>query len=114
MRLALVILGVLLVVAITAAVEFVALLWHRNLYWVAVPLATVVLYLIAWRRDPPLSSNLPRGLIAFVGAALGFEMLVLGLPLLAVGYVVVGAGVVGGGSLILSRLRTVLDQPLSS
>ncbi len=109
MHVVIVIVGVLLVVAFTAAVEFLALLWHRNVSWVAVPAATVVLYLIAWRRNPPLSSSLPRGLIVFIGAALAFEVLVLGLPLLAIGYLIIGMGIAWGGSTLIGRLRRHLD-----
>ena len=108
-RVALLIVGVMIVVVGTAAIESLALLWHRNFYWVSVPVATVVLYVIAWRRDPPLSSMLPRGLAAFIGAALAFEVLVLGLPLLALAHLVVGTGVAWGGSLLIGRLRDHLE-----
>ena len=92
--------------ACTAAIEFVLLLYHHGFTWAVVPAITCLLYGSAWFRPTPLLSIINLLMAACIGAFLGIEALFWGGPALAAMQFAVGFGVTLGGAMLIERLRT--------
>ncbi len=106
MRQFLVVTGLALVLACTAIIEFVLLLFHHGFTWAFVVAITCLLYASAWFRPTPVLSPINLLMAACIGAALGIEALFWGSPALAALQFTIGFGVTLAGAMLIQRLST--------